>query len=218
MTADREPELGPAGVPFPGEAEWLDLPLPPADELPLRGDFVARTLRALADDRRGREADDRPDPLLTPQRLAAFAPPTPTPSFVDDTLARLRRDRTDRWRELMARHVAPEPSPEFIARTLAALAQDRAGAPVARARGRIRRFGLPLLGLAAATLVWWALGTGAPAPFEARFAGREPAAFAAAEAPSPLTSLLAAVDRDRDPDALAAGGPDVVWLAFGGGR
>lgn len=202
--------IGPAGVPFPREDEWLDLPLPPASELPRHGDFVERTLRAIA-------ADGRPEPLLTADRLAAYAAPEPSPTFVDATLAALRRDRKERWRELLARHIAPEPAPGFVARTLAALAaeRDRGGAtPAERHRGPnhlLRRLA-PLLAIAALALLWFVLQPAPRAPLEVRFAQSEPIAFAAAWTASPLAAMLDDDARAQEPFALPAGGPDGTWL------
>mgnify|MGYP001205315025 CR=1 FL=1 len=211
---DDDETIGPAGVPFPREHEWLDLPLPSASELPRQPDFVERTLRAIT-------ADGRPEPLLTADRLAAYAAPEPSSSFVDATLAALRQDRKERWRELLARHIAPEPAPGFVARTLAALAADRApgrgstGAAAprhARRPGhRLRRLG-PLLAIAAAALVWILLRPDDRAPLEQRFAQSEPAAFAAAWTASPLAAVLDEDARAQDPFALPDGGPDGTWL------
>ncbi len=210
-----EPLLGADGLPFPDERDWLDLPAPPLEGLDVSPDFVDRTMRAIA---ALPPAATAPGPWLAPAQLRAFAPPPPSRSFVDDTLARLRQDRTQRWRELLARHVAPQASPEFVARTLAALAQDRAAAPAPTHRRRHWRFGLPLLALAAAALAWLALHRPAAAPLEVRLASRQPAAFAAAQSASPLAGLLATVDHGRDPEALAAGAPDPLWLVAGGER
>lgn len=219
---EREP-LGPDGVPFPSESEWLELPLPSADELPRAPDFVERTLHALAMDAAGEHAHR---PLLPPDRLQTFAPPEPSTSFVDDTLQALRRDRSARWQELLDRHAAPEPSPAFVARTLAALTADReaerllADADSDRV-SRLHRWRFsawPLLAVAAAAMFWLLLREAPRAPIELRFAQREPAAFADAYATSPLAAVLAIANRADDPYALAQGGPDGTWLRLEVGR
>lgn len=215
--ADADP-IGPAGVPFPGEHEWLELPDPPAADLTIAPDFVDRTLRALA--AAPGEDDALALPLFGEPLRRAFAPPPPSPTFVDDTMQALRRDRTQRWRELLSRHIAPEPSPQFVARTLAALAADRQGARLGggapgAGRPRLLRWRLalwPLLAAAAVMLASVLLRDDPEVPLELRFARQEPAAFAHAYAATPMAAVLDARDRARDPTALAAGGPDATWL------
>lgn len=218
-----EPVLGPSGEPFPGEDEWLDLPLPPAGELAIDAGFVDRTLAAIARARDDADADAAADPVLTGERLAAFAPPEPSTGFVDATAALLREDRTRRWRELLARHIAPEPAPGFVARTLAALAADREGDRRGTLRSRWRRIAPPLLAAAAAVLLGVAFGRFGPtsasrAPIEVRFATAEPVAFAHAHAATPLAAVLDARLRALEPFALPAGGPDATWLLFEDGE
>jgi len=229
-TGDQNP-IGPAGLPFPGEGEWLDLPMPAADELTVAEDFVERTLRALADAIDPSEAvepaehadDEAPEPMLTADRLRALAAPEPSPGFVDDTMRALREDRKGRWRELLTRHIAPEPSPEFVARTLAALAADRHAATEHPAGGggdrvgRLHRWRFsawPLLAVAAAAMIWLLLRDQPLAPIELRFAQQEPAAFSHAHAATPLAAVLDVRNRARDPYALAEGGPDGTWLLW----
>jgi hypothetical protein len=225
-TGDQNP-IGPAGVPFPAESEWLDLPMPAADELTIAEDFVERTLRALADADEpvghAESADDEaPEPMLTADRLRALAAPEPSPGFVDDTMRALREDRKARWRELLTRHIAPEPSPEFVARTLAALAADRSAATGRPAGGgdrvgRLHRWRFsawPLLAVAAAAMIWLLLRDQTRDPIELRFAQQEPAAFAHAHAATPLAAVLEVRNRARDPYALAEGGPDGTWLLW----
>ncbi len=222
-TADDDPigPVGPSGLPFPSESEWLDLPAPPAEELTIAPDFVERTLQALA-----AAGEGAPEPMLTADRLRAFAAPEPSPDFVADTLQALRQDKKARWRELLTRHIAPEPSPEFVARTLAALAADREVAAQRGAGGsdritRLHRWRLaawPLLAVAAAAAVWLLLRPAPQPPIELRFAQQEPAAFAQAWSPSPLAAVLEAQNRAQDPYALAEGGPDGTWLLLGADR
>lgn len=195
------------GRPFPAEAEWLSLPPPP-----IVGDFVERTMRALA--------ADLPDPLdaLPPSReqLAAYRAPAPSPIFVDATLRAIQRDRLARWRELLARHVAPEPSADFVARTLRALAAERGAAPAAatsRPKPAFRRTGpWPLLLAAAGILVALWLRTPLRPSLEHSLAEAAPAGFASSYAAGPLPALLARFDRDESPRALPDDGPDGVWL------
>jgi hypothetical protein len=238
---DRDPAhtIGPAGVPFPSESEWLDLPLPTASELTLATDFVDRTLQALA--AAPTTEAELARPLLTPELRAGTAP-TPSPTFVDDTLLALRQDKTARWRELLTRHIAPAPSPQFVARTLAALAADRhesgrheAGhhetgrsqtgrseseTPVwtTRSSHRWRVAAWPLLAVAAAAMLWLLLPDRHEPPIELRFAQQEPAAFAHAYAATPMAAVFDARDRAHDPEALSAGGPDGTWLLLEAGR
>ncbi|MBL8729274.1 MAG: hypothetical protein JNM25_12630 [Planctomycetes bacterium] len=212
--------IGPAGVPFPSEGEWLDLPAPPADELTIAPDFVDRTLQAVAAAPTAEQELDRP--LLDAVRRRAFAAPEPSPTFVDDTLAALRRDKTARWRELLTRHIAPEPSPQFVARTLAALAAERGvGAADGDRIARLHRWRFaawPLLAVAAAAMLWLLLSDRPQPPIELRFAQQEPAAFAHAYAATPMAAVLDARDRSFDPHALSAGGPDGTWLLLEAGR
>lgn len=181
---DDDP-LGPAGLRFPGEHEWLDLPLP---ETGLQGSgipetslagfgarefvdpaFVDRTMDALVDAGLAAPAPGTDDVALPPELLAAFASPDPSPDFVARTLAALQQDQARRVDDVLARYSAPEPSPEFVARTLAALAVDRGrvetgGAvpsqgpgPLPWSDARIRRWPWAVLAVAAGALVWLGL-------------------------------------------------------------
>ncbi|MBX3465246.1 MAG: hypothetical protein KF830_18920, partial [Planctomycetes bacterium] len=171
MTGDGEFDgSGPNGVPFPAEHEWLELQLPPGLEPP--ADFVDRTLQAITGRPEPGAADDD-ERLLAAAHHDAFAPPPPSPSFVDDTLAAIERDRRQRWREVLTRHVAPEPSADFVARTLAALATG-SPAPSRPAAGRWRRRLWPWAAAAAAAVLWWSLRPAAPPPLERRLVRGEP--------------------------------------------
>lgn len=223
-----------AAAPFPGEHEWLSLPAPP-----VAADFVARTLFALAEDRRaagGRdpievdaeevdsenpesEDPDAGDLGLSAAQLATFSPAPPSPDFVDRTLRRLDDDRRTRWQEMLARYVAPEPSPAFVQRTLAALAEERpalrrALAPAAAPAWR-RRVLPALPWLAAAAAVLWFVWLRQPdaAPFERRVADHVDAWFQHADSPTPLPALLAQLAHDEAPQALSTGIADGYWLA-----
>src|SRR5262245_45728375 len=146
---DRRPLDDPEGPPFPPEAGWLELEPPPVGD-----DFVGRTLARLkhvgivapGDDAAELEAaEDDSGQLLRPDLLAQLRAPAPSRAFVDRALGRGMRARADAWSRLLLRYDAPEPTPDFVARTLAALA------PLPRrAGGRLRRFALVLLPLAAA--------------------------------------------------------------------
>jgi hypothetical protein len=212
------PLVGPSGHPFPGEHEWLDLPAP--DQLRISADFVDRTMRALRCDDVVYDLRPGAEDLLTPQLLAAHAPPPASADFVERTLALLHSDRRERWAHLLARYVAPEPSTEFVARTLAALEADRS-APGGEPRRRIgprSTWSWPLLALAAAALFWFVLRTPAQPPIELRLALGAPAAFAHARAGTPLPAVLAAARREADPHALPDGAPDGAWLLLGRDR
>lgn len=205
--------IGPAGVPFPSEGEWLDLPAPPANELTIAPDFVDRTLQAVAAAPTAEQELDRP--LLDAVRRRAFAAPEPSPTFVDDTLAALRRDKTARWRELLTRHIAPEPSPEFVARTLDALRADVQ--PVAT------KWAWPLVGIAAGAAMWLAFGhrtetLGTAEPLELRLARASSPAFSHSYAVTPLPAVLSLVAHDDDPYALPDAVIDGPWIVLGGRR
>ena len=156
---------------FPSEAEWLQLPWPPAsdhsaptdpDQPPTgsaaadsdRNDsdqddsdrsFVERTLQALAADQEFERGLDELDRALPKLLLSCYTAPAPSPQFVSRTLQALERDRRQHWQQLLARHVAPEPSPQFVARTLRALAAERT--PGASGEAEPRR-SLPIAGAA----------------------------------------------------------------------
>lgn len=218
------------GRTFPREDEWLALPPPP-----ITADFVERTLAALSPAGAPDDAALAAQPSLPANVLDAFAPPTAAADFVARTVAAVGDDRRNRWREVLAKHVAPEPAPEFVARTLAALTADRAerdgsdwpqrpalhqhdgrqkGVAAGHARGW-RAAGWTVLALAAGVsvaLLWPRLGT---TPIEIRFAQSVPVAYAFAETPSPLPALLSDLAAANDPLALPAASPDGAWLAFG---
>ncbi|MCB9878225.1 MAG: hypothetical protein H6835_11560 [Planctomycetes bacterium] len=129
---------------FPGEADWLDLPMPELPEGPLApegaaadagvDDFVSRVLRARDEDRQLDAGLARLDQELPKALLQHFAPPPIGDDFVESAVAAIQLDRQRRWRALLARYVAPEPSPEFVNRTLDALFDADAAAAV-RAEG-----------------------------------------------------------------------------------
>ncbi len=212
--------------PFPSEAEWLALPLPPAHELPHdAAAFTQRTLQALRDEAaldRDLAAIDRDLPQML---LHSHAAPAPSKHFLQGTLAAIRDDRRARWQQLLARHVAPEPSPQFVARTLAALSapRDAAGAPASgpgallRGGGAARRWQVwPLLAAAVIAVVWFGFARPERAPLEARLALASPAAFAHQLVASPLPSVLAARSRANEADGLVVASADGLWLQLGG--
>lgn len=202
--------------PFPGESEWLTVPLPapgPTGGLADR-DFVDRVVQAIVDERgldRELAAADRELPRIV---LQAYDVPPATGSFVERTLAAARDDRRARWQQLLARHVAPEPSPQFVQRTLAALRREPA--PGARARrlgdGGTRWF-WPLLAAAGLALLFWLRGDHGGTPGE-RFGGAAISAHAEAWAFGPGAVVLANCADDREPAALPGSAPDGIWLAF----
>ena len=212
--SERDPDgefaIGPAGVPFPAEREWLDTPLPA--EVTAE-DFVVRTIALLQYEGLVRESAADGEPLLR-DVLASFAAPAPSKDFVERTLAALSNDRTN-WRELLDRHTVPEPSPQFVSRTLDALRLERADTAAQPGRNR---WLWPLLAAAAVALAWLADRGGDGAPVERRLAQRSPAAFAYAYAPTPLPAVLAAVRQDDDPQALPDAAADATWLLLGGAR
>jgi hypothetical protein len=195
---------------FPSEAEWLALPLPDGiTDLP-SPDFVGRTLDAIAAERaldRDLDAIARDLPRIV---LSAYDVPAPRPDFVDGTLARVRDARRARWQQLLARHVAPVPSTEFVQRTLEALAVDRERKSPAP-HWRDRR--VWVLVAAAALALFFVWPRPAQEPLQAQLAAAATPAMAHAWT-SPSAVLLAADLDRRDPEALRAGAPDGVWLAF----
>jgi hypothetical protein len=214
------------GRAFPGEAEWLTLPLPGPDELPIAKDFVDATLARL------HEGNEAPLPA---DLLAAFGAPEPSPDFVDSTVAAVLAERRGRWRELLARYVAPDPSPRFVARTLSALQQEtphaqRSATPVTAGidlpagavpqrparRHRAVAWQLAAALAAAALLLVWLQRTPAT-PTEVRVAG-DAEALAFAYAPTPLPAALASLARTADPDALPLAELDGPWLLLHGAR
>jgi len=214
MTAFDETAGTFEGRAFPGEAEWLDLPVPP-----ITADFVERTIAALSGEGLAGRADSalratNGEDRLTPAVLAAFAAPAPSRDFVQRTLHAVQEQRRSRWQELLARHVAPDPSPDFVARTLAALARrDEQGDPHAAIRKHPLRLWIwPLLTIAAAAAVFLLLQRAPQPPIELRLAQQVRPAFAHAYASSPLPAVLAELDRRADPSAMPNGGADGIWL------
>ena len=212
--ADDVPPRPFATPAFPSESEWLDLPLPAADEFPLRSrdafaDGVMQALRdeALLDAKL--RAFDRD---LPPELLQAWQAPEPVPGFVARTMAAVRDDRRTHWQHLLARHVAPEPSPQFVARTLAALSGIPAEGRTFAGPSRWRRVAWPLLGAAAATLLWLLATSAPPAPLELRVVRDTPPTFVQAYTTSPLASVLAVREHTDEPEALVQGSADGVWL------
>jgi hypothetical protein len=239
MTEPEHPFAGdddPREHRFPSEAEWLQLPWPPtaaampaADAEPggTGGDFVERTLQALAADQELERGLDELDRALPKLLLSTYTAPAPSPQFVSRTLQALERDRRQHWQQLLARHVAPEPSPQFVARTLRALAAERpAGAagglqarralPGAAPHSR-RRWRWPLLALAAgAAIAAWQLAPrrATPLPFEQRVLAASSPAFAFHHGTSPLAAVVATAAARHEPMALASAGADGLWLAL----
>mgnify|MGYP007060111440 FL=1 len=77
------------------------------------------------------------DKLLPQALLQQLQAPTPSDSFVDETVAAAMTDRRNRWQQMLSRYVTPTPSTAFVSRTLDALQDERAssggGAQVAAA-------------------------------------------------------------------------------------
>lgn len=202
--------LGPAGVAFPHESEWLQLRLP-ADGPSIDARFVDRTMHALREDA---------EPFA-PGQLGAFAIPEPAHDFVARTLAAIQNDRSEQgdqgneWHDLFARHSAPEPSPEFVARTLDALRRD--ALPVAPPSAT--RWAWPLVAIAAGAAMWLAFGhRTATEPLELRLARSGSPAFSHAYAVTPLPAVLSLVARDDAPYALPDAVIDGPWIVLGGRR
>jgi hypothetical protein len=207
--------------PFPSEAEWLSLPMPP--ELPNEfraapAAFVERVLDALREERALDAAIADEDRKLSRMLLPTHEAPAPTPDFVARTVAAVREDRRARWQQLLARHVAPEPTPQFVARTLAALALERPHA-APRRRPSLRLVTTALLAAAAAVLfVLFGLTRPTVEPFELRIARTTSPAHAHAFAASPLAAVLHEQSRAADGDALLPASADGTWLLFGATR
>ncbi|MBL8722538.1 MAG: hypothetical protein JNK49_00745 [Planctomycetes bacterium] len=217
----------------PDAATWL---LPANQTTPeISADFVARTLARIAADAAepvsGAPVDIPdpiiPDPILTSTRLAAFAAPPPSPTFVERTVRAIAADQRQqlqaqrqrlqaqrqRLQALLAKYVAPEPSPTFVAQTLAALAQ----APAAPATPRrvvawrtLSRAVPPLLALAAGTWLLLAIRP-TTSPATGHHTAVAPA-FAHHRDEGPLAAALGGLVAADDPDALPAGAPDGPWL------
>lgn len=194
--------------PFPGEDEWLDLPLPSPTRP--RDAFVDGVMQALHDEALLDAQLHASDRDLPRELLAAWDVPAPAPGFVARTMAAARDDRRTHWHHLLARYIAPEPSPQFVARTLAALAADAAARPTGTRRWR--RLVWPLLAAAAALLLWNVLSAEPPAPLELRVVRGTPAAYVHAYATSPLATVLATREHAAEPDALVEANADGVWL------
>jgi hypothetical protein len=151
---------------FPREDEWLDLEAEDveaedleAEDLDRSGaeaqDAEAQDAEAQDADGSGptsfvdrvmhaREAEQRLDSqladldkLLPQDLLQQLQAPTPSDTFVDETVAAAMTDRRNRWQQMLSRHVTPTPSTVFVSRTLDALQDERAssggGAQVASA-------------------------------------------------------------------------------------
>lgn len=241
MTADRdatgrdfdagEPDdgfatIGPAGVPFPSESEWLDADLPTdlADDFADDDAFVQRTMRSLrnegladpaatpsepADHEAGIPAANVGPEILRPEVLAAFRAPTPSPDFVARTLQALAKDRREGFRDLLARHTVPEPSRQFVERTLRALGEER--------RPRLPwAWVWPVFAAAAAAIVWLVLQSGGTTVDRDRsLQPRRASPFAYSYSPSPLPAVLAAASRRADPEALPDASADGGWMFVG---
>ena len=205
---------------FPSESEWLDLQLPAADEFPLRSreTFADGVMQALRDEALLDAKLRAFDRDLPPELLQAWQAPEPVPGFVARTMAAARDDRRTHWQHLLARYVAPEPSPQFVARTLAALTAIPADGRTLGGASRWHRVAWPLLGAAAATLLWLLTSSAPPAPLELRVVRDTPLTFVQAYATSPLASVLAVREHAAEPDALVQGSADGVWLLGGEAR
>ena len=238
---------------FPSEDEWLDLPMPSAEELggaspssrtpssitpssitpssrTPSGDsaggvdsFVDRVMRARKEEVQAERELEALDGALPQDLLRQFEAPEPRPTFVADTMARLRRDRQQRWAETLSRYVAPEPSPEFVDRTMAALREDAGAAPeghgLAAVRGPASRpapvRSLPMWGLlsaAAAALLWFSQTDPARAPLELRLADQAATAVAYSESTTPMATILSRVAEEEEPYALFDAPADGLWL------
>ncbi len=208
---------------FPSETEWLDLPAPPAGEISAegkdRGGFADRVMGALRDERATDRELDALDRALPPEALAWFEAPAPGPTFVEDTMARLRRDRAQRVAETLSRYVSPEPAPAFVDRTMAALREEhggRAAQPAASApRRAVPRRAVPgwaLVSAAAAALLWLTRTEPARAPLELRLADGRPTAASYAASFSPMAAIAARVAADEEPDAIFDQPADGLWL------
>ncbi len=124
---------------FPSEEEWLDLPAPdlgsePASSPESSAEAATPEATSFADRvMRAREEEQALDAQLADLHqalpndlLQQFTAPTPSKSFVEDTVATVMNDRRNRWQQMLSRYVAPEPSPVFVSRTLTALRRGEA--------------------------------------------------------------------------------------------
>lgn len=212
----------------PDAATWL---LPANQTTPeISADFVARTLARIAADAAqpvSGETLDTPDPILTSTRLAAFAAPPPSRTFVERTVQAIAADQRQRLQAqrqqlqaqrqqlqaLLAKYVAPEPSPTFVAQTLAALAQTPAAPDTPRrvvAWRTLSRAVPALLALAAGTWLLLAIRP-TTSPATGHHTAVAPA-FAHHRDEGPLAAALGGLVAADDPDALPAGAPDGPWL------
>lgn len=147
-------------------------------------DFVADTVRRVADDRRHRWQ----------QLLARHITPEPTPEFVARTLAALREDE-----------VATAHRRRF--RLHRAATADPATAP------RHRRTALMMAAMAAALLLWlMSQRPAASEPLLARLAEHAPTAAAYRVATTPLAAIRARLVRTREPFAVFDYPVDGLWL------
>ncbi len=219
---ENDAAIGPSGTPFPGEHEWLELPMPPG--FAPTAEFADAAMQSCHDEEL---IADRDLENALRDALPTFALPTPSSDFVARTVGAIASDESRRWHDLLARHSAPEPSPEFVARTIAALADERSPAPLDTAVGfsaRILRRAWPLFAIAAGFVLWLLFGDGPRQidPFEARLVHAERRVFAHAFAPTALAAALTVAERDDDPLALPDWAPDRTWLprrtASGGPR
>lgn len=145
-------------------------------------DFVARTLRAVQNDRRSRWRD----------LLAKYVAPEPSPEFVARTLRALADDGNR----------SPRPAARAGAPARWGVVRSSLSKP----------WFLSLVALAAALLVVVILQPNKPPPLEQRVADAARPSLASTYAANPLPAVLAALEASDDPEALPSGGASGRWL------
>ena len=215
---------------FPSEDSWLDLPAPPTKESGATdaSSFVDRVMNAHQEDQQLDAQLDELQEALPNELLHAHEAPTPSSTFVDETVKLVMSDRRQRWQEMLSRYVSPKPSASFVSRTLQALgntgttATDNGQlakpgkhralpAPTVQAHSNWPVFAL--LSAAAAAMLWLIVTDSTHQPLEARLAKQASPAFAYANSASPMPAILVRVAHDEEPFALFDKPADGLWLS-----
>jgi hypothetical protein len=208
---------------FPAEEEWLDLRMPELDEpdsssskanSDATASFTDRVMQARQDEQQINEELASLESALPNVVLQQYAPPEPSPTFVESTVTLIQESRRQQWQEMLARYVAPEPSTAFVSKTLAAL-----HATDAQTTNRGARNAAPqnwpvfsLVAAAAAAIFWLLITDDAIQPLELRLADQASPAVAYQDATTPMAAILARIADDDEPFALFDEPADGLWL------
>ena len=190
--------------------------------------FVDRVMNAHHEDQQLDAQLDELEGALPSDFLAALEAPTPSSTFVDETVKLVMSDRRQRWQEMLSRYVSPKPSDTFVARTLKALGEARSAVtdngeiarsgnhpalPAPQSRNRSNWPVFALLSAAAAAMLWLVVTDSKYQPLAARLAKQASPASAYANSASPMPAILVRLAHDEEPFALFNEPADGLWLS-----